>query len=380
MKEESKIRKERDLDELLKRNVAFLRSEEVDRPLYGVSRVGHESHLKRYSRIGARLPSTGPVRPEMLRTRDFLKDVDRLLLEHEALGGDLLWAATPFVGVPWVEAIIGCPVRVSFGSLWADSQEKDWVKLEKVDLSENNAWLQKLLELQEALVDHLAVKHPVGISTMMRGPGDMAAAALGTQRFVLSLYDHLAKVKGLLSYYTDVWLKVAECQRRLTLPFQGGYTVGSWVGLWGTDPCQYLQDDVLAILSPSLCQRALVEQYRHICSRTRYSIFHLHPSALYAVDELLKVKNLTIIEINRERVDIPIERLLPTLKRIQQDKALFINWCPGTPSSLPIEKEVRCLLKELSPRGLCLGFSSRNVEEGKAFLKMVDMALRTRRT
>ncbi len=371
--------KDRDLDELLKRNLAFLRRKEVDRPLYGASRVGHESHLKRYSRIGAHLPSTGPVRPEMLRTSDFLKDVDRLLLEHEALGGDLLWAAIPFVGVPWVEAIIGCPVRISLGSLWADSREKDWMKLEKVDLSENNAWLQKLLELQEALVDHLAVRHPVGISTMMRGPGDMAAAALGTQRFVLSLYDHLAKVKGLLSYYTDVWLKVAECQRRLTLPFHGGYTAGSF-SLWGTDPCQYLQDDVLALLSPPLYQRALVEQHQRICSHNRYSLFHLHPSALYAVDGLLKIKNLTVIEINRERVDIPIERLLPTLKRIHRDKALFINWCPGTPNSLPIEKEVRCLLEELSPRGLCLHFSPRNLEEGKALLNLVDRALRTRRT
>ena len=369
--------KERDLNGLLERNLTFLRRGEVDRPLRGVSDLGPESPLQQYKQMAVHLPSSGPVQPEMIRVKEFLEDVDRLILEHEKVGGDLFWPAAPFIGLPWIEAIVGCPIRVSSGSFWAASPECDWEKLQEVDLSEGNVWLQKLLELQEALVNHLKGRYPVGVSTMMRGPADMAGASLGHAQFVLLLYDHLEKVESLLSCYTESWLKVAELQRELSTSFQGGYTVGSWVGLWAPQPCQYLQDDALALLSPSIYQGILAQYHRDICASTRYSLFHLHPSALYAVEELLKIDNLTVIEVNREMVGPSIEEVLPILKRIHERKALFIHWCAETADRLPIEKEVRCVLQNLSPRGLCLNLHPQDVQEGRAFLSLVDKEVKS---
>jgi len=94
------MRKECEFDELIVRHEAFVNMEEVDRPL-GVSHIESDLPLRVYKEIGSVLPSTGLITPEMIKPKDFLKDVDRLVLQHEKVGGDILWPATPLSGFPW---------------------------------------------------------------------------------------------------------------------------------------------------------------------------------------------------------------------------------------------------------------------------------------
>ena len=370
------MRKEHKLEKLVARNKTFINMEEIDRPLYGISHIGSDLPLRLYEKIGSVLPSSGLVVPEMINSKDFLKDVDRLVLQHEKAGGDILWPASPLSGFPWMEAIVGCPINVSSGTLWAAPRRCDWQKLEEVNLSSDNKWLQKLLELQTVLTEHVKKKYPVGTSTLIRGPGDMMGAVLGQERLALELYDNLEKVKALSSVYTKVWVKVAHAQNQLTPKFHGGYVLGASIGLWTPGICQYMQEDALAYFSPKFYREVLLNNHITMSNNFEYSFFHLHPTSLYAVDELIKIKNLTIVEVNREVIGPSIEKLLPVFRKIQKYKPLFISWRYGTPSKIPIEAEIRFVLKNLPSKGLCLHFVPKDPEEGIVLMNLMRKVLK----
>ena len=125
--------REGDVNEMIARNAAFANREKVDQPLYGISFIaGGEVPLQHYTQLASVLPSSGRILPQMITTEDFLKDVNREVLEYEKVGGDLFLAATPFRGFPWIEAIVGCPVYNSSGTLWAATRECSWKELEQL--------------------------------------------------------------------------------------------------------------------------------------------------------------------------------------------------------------------------------------------------------
>ena len=358
---------------MIAKHRAFLDKEEVEQPLYGISFIaGGEVPLQRFRHMATVLPSSGRILPEMITPEDFLRDVNREILEHQKVGGDLFLEMTPLQGFPWIEAIVGCPIYNSSGTLWAASRSCSWEELEEIDLSENNPWLRKLLQLQSALVENAGGRYPIGTSAMMRGPGDMMGAALGQEKLALALYDTIDKVRSLAAHYTDAWLEVARMQHELTPPFHGGYLLGGWTGLWTPGMGQYLQEDALAYFSPRFYKEVLLRQHRAMAKSAPYTFFHLHPTSLYAVDELVHLENLTIIEVNRELVGPSIEEVLPVLKKIHQHKALWIVWTWGTSHALPVEHEIRCLLEHLSPRGLCLNFCPQDIEEGRVLMRLVE--------
>ena len=76
--------------------------------------------LRRY-RASASLPSDRPLTPEDFAVEPYLDDCDRLFELHEACGGDFIWSASAFWGIPWLEAALGCPILAdhSTGSIHA---------------------------------------------------------------------------------------------------------------------------------------------------------------------------------------------------------------------------------------------------------------------
>jgi len=168
---------------------------------------------------------------------------------------------------------VGCPIYVSSGTFWPASRKCVWRRLEEVDLSSNNKWLQKLLELQTVLAEHAEGKYPVGTSTLMRGPGDMMGAVLGQQRLILELYDNLEKIKILTSIYTKMWIEVAHAQNQLTPGFHDGYVLGASVGLWTPQICQYIQDDALSYFSPKFYTEVLLNNHLTMFNSFEYSFF-----------------------------------------------------------------------------------------------------------
>lgn len=304
------------------------------------------------------------VTPEALNPKDFLVDIDRLFWEHEQTGDDLIWAATPLIGFPWMEAIVGCSIRACSDSFWAEPYIQTWEQINNISFSSKNKWFQKILEFKEVFIEHSRGRYPVATSpSPMRGPGDMMGASLGQERLCLELYDNPGMVKKLASIYTDIWIQVNKIQIKKTPKFLNGYVV-AYYNIWTPDFCQYDQEDALDYFSPHFFEEVLLEQHRRIYNSFPYPLFHLHPHSLYCLPNLYKIESLRIIEINKDLYGPSISELLPTLKRVQKHKPLLI-WGDLA------RDEIRQLLSELSPRGLCIYPVVKTVEEGRTLLKKI---------
>lgn len=355
--------KTRDYNEIIYRNKAFVNMEPVDRPLLGIW-VGSEMPLELYKKAAELFSSFrgSAIVPEAINPQDFLDDYDRLFLEHEEVGDDLFWSASPLVGFPWMEAIVGCPVYASSETYWTIPFMNSWNKLNEITFSFENKWFQKLLEFKEVLIEHTKGRYPVATSFVpVRGIGDMMGAVLGQQRLCLELYDNPEKVKKLASVYADIWIKVAKAQIERASKFHNGYVV-PWFNVWTLDYCQYTQEDSLSYFSPKFYKEILLKNHIKMINSLEYSFMHLHLDGLYCLNELYRIDNLKIIEVTRDIAGPSMIELLPTLKEIQKHKPLLI-WGDLT------KEEIKELLNRLSPRGLCICPVVKTVEEGRALIK-----------
>ena len=354
--------KTRNYDEIIQRNVAFVNRDPVERPLFGVW-IGSYIPSQLYRKaVESFSPGNKPITPEAIDPKVFLADVDRLFWEHEQVGDDLIWSATPLIGFPWMEAVIGCPIYGSSGSFWAVPFVDVWDKLDEINFSPENKWFQKILEFKEVFIERSQGRYPIATSpSPIRGPGDMMGAALGQQRLCLASYDNPERIKRLASIYTDIWLRVNKLQIEKTPRFREGYVV-AFYNIWTPDFCQYSQEDSLDYLSPKIFREILLKNHIRIFNNFEYPFIHLHPNSLYCLKDLYKISNLKVIEINKDLFGPSIFELLPTLKEVQKHKPLLI-WGDLT------KEEIRELLQKLSPRGLCIYPVVKDIEEGKALLK-----------
>ena len=367
------------LNELFYKNSAFLNRANVDRPLIGIH-IWDPQFRKLYKETNKTIAEKGEVKPEDIVTKNFLKDIDRIIAMHEEIGGDLLWPVCPYVYIPWMEAIIGCPIYSNETTFFAKAFINKWDDFynKKVDISKNNRWLSKLLEIQSALVEHLCANYPVSSSSHLRGPVDMMAAALGQTRMPLELYDNPDKIKEMCSIYAEVFIGVAKMQNEIASKSEfGGFTVNGY-GIWTPYVCQYLQDDAMAFLSPRFYRELIKEQHIKIVNSFDSVFYHLHPISLFIIDDLLKMKKVSVIEVNREPEAIgpSIKELLQIFRKIQNNgKSLLINFTQSAVSLDLFEKEVEIICRELFYNGLCIYVMADNIEDALVKKKIIEGVL-----
>ncbi|RPI98322.1 MAG: FCD domain-containing protein [Desulfobacteraceae bacterium] len=215
------------IEERLALHRAFWNREEQPRPLASF-RVGDFFFSRHFKAAHGLLEPDTPVTPEMLDVAAFLPDYERMFQESETIGQDGFWTAEPFTGIPWMEAILGVPIRAgreSFTSRpWLSSPAE---ALEKVRFDPENPWLAKYLEFTAALVQQSRGRFPVGMP-IMRGPTDMLGALLGQQEMVLALMlEDPAVMRRLIERVARAFLSVMEAQRRSSRPFMAAPPSGS---------------------------------------------------------------------------------------------------------------------------------------------------------
>jgi hypothetical protein len=297
--------------------------------------------------------------PSDIREQDFLADYDRLQEMHEVVDDDAFWAASPFFGLPWLEAILGCPVYYSGETFWVEPIWREWPEDISLPLPGGGAWLEKLLEFTQALVKRAAGRYGVA-TTLMRGPSDLVAAVRGHEAMIYDLYDHPAELDRLLDVLTSIWIDVARRQLDVIPPLAGGY-VSNFYRVWAPDRIVFTQEDATASFSPDLFRRFLLPADRAITSAFPYSIMHVHSPTTWPVEQWLGVDTLSCIEINYDNNGPRLPELLPLLRRIQEVKPMVIR------GELTAE-EVGWIKRELSPRGLLLNLVAWSVEEARTLV------------
>jgi hypothetical protein len=344
-------------EDTLKRHQAFWNHQQMDRPSWGVS-IGFFAN-EAYPRVMAKMPS-GQVKPENILVDELLDDFDERWQAQQGIG-DFPFTCSPFPSIPWLEAIAGCPIMASPTSFWAEPCLTDFQTWQWNDHVLENPWAQKFLELMQKLIQHAQGRYQVS-PTLMRGPADILSAMRGASQFAMDFLDTPEHIRPALDHCALIWREMAKAQSELIPPSSEGYiALESALRAWAPERLLWLQEDAMALLSPKLYREFILPLDMELSDLFPCVAFHLHGTALWAVDSLVHVPGINAIELNLEAAFCDVEGTLAGWKKIQEHKPLVIwriyaedfpTWLEG-------------ILKEFPPKGISIQVSARNVEEAR---------------
>ena len=354
--------------DLIARHEAFLNLEPVERPLLGFWRGGYYP-AEQFPAGTASWRDGRPLQPQDLSFPPFAPDYESLYRLHQQPGDDFFYVGSAYWGIPWMEAILGCPVSVSGSNCRA---ERCLDSLDAIDgLTPGvggNPWLENLVQFTGDLVQAAAGRFPV-CPPLLRGPGDCASAMLGGMPFVMGFHDNPERIAKLLTHCARARLDVSGALHAIIPPWHGTHAAGGYPSkMWCRSPVAYNQEDCAALLSPDLFRQFLLPIEREMCRAAEVNFVHIHSSCLYPVDILLENRCYDVIEIN---IDHPggstpaLSGLLPVLAAIQAARMPVLLWGEMTPG------EWRRLRNELSPVGLSLQPIVRRTEDMPALLEVL---------
>jgi hypothetical protein len=345
-------------EERIQRHIAFWNKDKTDRPLVGF-KIGGTPVSRRYKGSNNIIISGKRIEAEDVLF-DYIKDdYERKYCESLETDQDAFYTATPFTCVPWMEAILGCEIYAAESSLVTKPYLND---LDDLDIDseqiilKSNKWLEKYLEFIKKLERLSNNRYPVG-QPILRGPIDILGAIRGQQNLVFDLIDNPDKVSKMIGKITELFLKIIKEQQSLLKTIYNGYSMGFY-DLWSPGKCIWLQEDITSLLSPELYRKYLYNYDLKICNSYDYTLFHLHPTSLYILDELLTIDNLKVIQLNKDEGGIAVSELMPYYRKIMEKKRLLI-W-----GDLSYE-DINLILNNLSYRGLYLQIIVKDVAEAK---------------
>jgi Uroporphyrinogen decarboxylase (URO-D) len=277
-----------------------------------------------------------PLADGTLATRDMdvspgLLDVDRLAgskLSASPLEvhGDLFRVADPYGKVPWVEAVLGSPVRATIrgGSMRTHAAVKSWDGWQQLADHREEDWLDLLYHLTELLVEHSGGRYAV-VQPTMRGPSDLAEALLGPNLMCLSMYDHPDELHAFLSRVTATFIEMLHGLLARIPLVESGYV--SAFGIWAPGTVVRTQCDATAFLSARHYAEWFLPYDVAICEHVDYSFIHLHSCSLHIVDTLLDVKRPMAIQVTLEaEPKAPsLQKLVPIFRKILDRKPLLLE-------------------------------------------------------
>jgi len=280
-------------------------------------------------------------------------DAERLAGERHAPGplefhGDLVRCNMPYARVPWVEAILGCPIRATIqgGSMRSHPFISDWAQWWARGGRLEEDWLQLLLTLATELTARSGGRLAV-TQTLMRGPSDLAEAVLGPEMTCLSMYDHPQQLGRFLEQVTDVFIQVWRAQSERVPSIEGGYT--NMFGVWSPGTAVRTQCDASAFLSPKQYAQWFLPHDVRISEAADYAVIHLHSGCLHVVDPLLDVERPQAIQVSLdpEPSGPPVLALIPIFRKVLAVKPLIVD-------GVMTRQEVSALQEQLPHDGLCL--------------------------
>lgn len=340
---------------LLPKHKAFLQLEPVDRPLLGAW-VGGYYPAEQFPRGHSNWNIGQQLEPKDVCFDNFRDDYEALYNIHREVDDDFFYVGSAYWGIPWIEAILGCPIYVGQTSCWAASCPEFSYNMSSICLDiQANPWFQCLMQFTKDLLDFSDDRFPI-CPPLLRGPGDAASAMKGPEAVVMALIENETWIGALLSHCAKIRLEVLLQLQHIIPSWFGTYAAGGYPSkLWATQTVSYYQDDFATLLNPSLFAEFLLPLVRMTNLLADIHFIHLHSSSLYMLDMLLKDDTFSVIEVNLDHPDTGplLSQYLPALRRIQNAGRSLLLWgeinqtdwkllqCKLKPTGLSIQPIIR---------------------------------------
>lgn len=228
------------------------------------------------------------------------------------------------------ETLIGCTIRVSGGTHWAENCFTDIHQLDDVDPLAG-IWAQRLLDNTQRAVDAVdTTKYPFSCMAF-RGPVDMVEAMMGGAAMCNMAIEQPAALKHLLARITDITIAVGLAHSNL-LPTHAGGQFNSY-RLWTPGRTITLTLDGACLFSPAMYEDLFLPFDRQICEAFDTPFVHLHAAARQHFDAWLDIPNLglqcvvdqaILPEGDNQPIGPQIPELLEDFSRIRQRKSLML--------------------------------------------------------
>ncbi len=299
-----------------------------------------------------------PVKEDMYLTPEMLDPLRMAGLEEErksiqadqpgAVSGDVLVIRPPIGKMCWVEAVMGCPVRVraASGSIYSEPYLNGPEEIDRVPGPYDNGWLDFLVEYTRSLVEKANGRYYVTLP-LMRGTIDLAAALRGYTELAEAIIDRPRELRRLTERCRDVFLEVAKALYGAIPELDGGRV--SPFNVWAPGSLIKTQCDASAAVSARTYEEFFFPYEEEICGQYDYSVVHLHSGYLHTVDTFIKTDYPTAVQVSLDTGSTPHtpHTLIPVFKKILEKKPLFVTG-PCT------QEELDEMLEKLPPKGLCL--------------------------
>ena len=352
---------EKSIEKKIQRHQAFWKMDRVKVPLVGIF-FGGWSFFKN-NRGAKSIWQSGIVSPDQLHPEQFIADYEKFFEIGERLEDDLIRAAQPFPSIPWMEAIIGCPIRCSYPNAWAGPMAQNFSELPDIVFDPDNSWVCKYIEFLEVFGKYFADVRPVSAS-ILRGPSDLLSAAVGDTRAIYAYVDQPHETRKVLRQITEFLITFTKYQWGHMAKYCEGYIIPQ-NEIWVPGLPLRIQEDASALLSPEIYKMFLLPFDLQIVSLTRYNMLHLHTTSLFLLPYFLKMDNLGIIQVSKDDGYGDINSLIPYLQTIQNaNKRLILR---GRFKS----EELELIRQKLSPVGFFIHIVVETEAEGRKCLHIL---------
>jgi hypothetical protein len=333
------------LAQALERNRAFWLRTPLSQPLLRVTEwLGWQPYPPFIKRGGAPLEDGSEIKPGLLDPKANVEANRPSVL----LDGDFVNGWGPYDNC-WSEAVLGCRIRRSGPSVWTEPFIHHWDDVNKVACEGSRAWIDELLEVNRVLAKESRGEYPV-CQPLLRGPLDMAEAAIPTEMLFAGFYDEPVRLRRFLDLCTDIFVNIAKQRLSETPPFHGGYAVRQEFGLWAPGTTVQFQADAMRDVSAQLYREFLFEIDQRIAGEFEYPIIHTHSGSVHILPVIVDEAPVKAVEISidQEPYGPPAIDLLPAFERVQTaGKSLLING--------PMRRsELDTILNTLAPVGLAM--------------------------
>lgn len=329
---------------------------ENPRPLLGFF-LGSEYPVPRYPSM-ASLPEGRALTPEDFPMDGFLDDSERLHVGHEECGGDFIWSASAYWGIPWLEAALGCPLYVSHatGSIYSEPPAGFAGPADIPQFDPDNTWMRLMDRYLTGLNKRSAGRWPVA-TTRMRGISDLLSALYGGSEFVMAMLETPGEVHAACKSLVDFWLGVAEFQLSRIPAFHGG--VGSfYYNCWAPAGTVWCQEDATALLSPDLYGAFVEPALRAVVAAVDGAIMHQHSTG-YVPTESYLTMDFHALELHIDEGGPSAEELYSRHQTILDKKPLII-WGKMT------EEDLHWIFSRLPTKGLAVIHVVESAQEAAA--------------